>query len=418
VPPLLGKGFTKTNEPRIALIVTAIIAEISILLGGLNLIAPVITMFFLTTYGMVNTVAGLEHLVSNPSYRPAFKVHWLWSILGGLGCALAMFLINPWATVGATVIVVGIYSLLTRVRFRKVWGDMRSGLWFSLTRFGFLRFQSSQQHLRNWRPIVLVLSGNPKSRLTLVNFADWIEARRGLLLLAQIVIGSYDNLVPRHKKLQEALQTFIREHRLPAVAKTVIANDFESGVLTLLQVAGLGEFRPNTVLVGWSEDGFRQADFGRAIRRVLELEKNLLVFSATKSTTPLNRVIDVWWYAKDNGSLMLTLAYLLRSTLPWNRHKIRILRIISDPAGIEKAKQGTQGLIENFNIGAEVQVIVSQDPPLEVIARTSKRSELCFLGLSAASLEDSQSPLTRYAPLVSELEGNVVLTKSWHDLRL
>jgi len=417
VPRLFAKGHPVTREPRFALVVSAAIAEACILIGDLDLIAPIITMFFLATYGMVNLVAGLERLVSNPSYRPSFKVHWALSLLGAAGCAFVMFLIHPIATLVAFVVIAGIYSLLTRVRVRGAWGDMWSGFWFAFTRFALLRFEASRQHLRNWRPVILVLAGNPKERPQLVRFADWFESRRGFLFLARIVTGEWEQILPRQEALQESMQGFIREEGLSAVGKSVVADDFEQGVLTLLQVAGLGQFQPNTVMVGWSDDAVRQAVFARALRKILELERNLVVYAEAEPTGPLEPRIDVWWYAKDNGSLMLTLAHLLKGNLRWRNHTIRVLRIIADEGGIAAAEAGTREMLADFRIPTDVKVIVSGDPPLEVIARESKRSEVCFAGIAVAALSDTENPLAAYAPLIGNLEGHVFLTKSWHDLR-
>lgn len=417
VPRRLARGHGRHAEPRIALVVSALIAEACILLGDLNVIAPIITMFFLATYGTINLAAGLERFVYDPSYRPTFRVHWLPSLLGAMGCAFVMFLINAWATFAAVVVIAFIYGFLARVRFQTVWGDIRSGFWFVLTRFALLRFERSRQHVRNWRPVLLVLCGNPKARLTLVEFARWFEADRGLLFLAQIVTGEWEKLLPRHKGAKESLHNFIDENRLSAFAQTVIADDFEHGVATLLQVTGLGQFQPNTVLMGRSEDAIKQASFARAVRRILELQRNLVVYEEAEPDQHLEPVIDVWWYAKDNGSLMLTLAHLLHSNPRWRDHRIRVLRIISEEAGAEAAETGMRELIAEFRIETEVQIIVSQDAPLKVIAQTSERSEICFAGIAVESLVEKEDPLAKYAELLSTLRGHVLLTKSWHDLK-
>ena len=84
-----------------AVLVTTVIAITIIWMGDLNFVAPIITMFFLNTYGMINLVAGIEKLVGNPSFRPTFKIPWAVSMLGAVGCYGAMFLINTPATVNA-----------------------------------------------------------------------------------------------------------------------------------------------------------------------------------------------------------------------------------------------------------------------------------------------------------------------------
>ena len=100
-------------------------------------------MFFLATYGMTNGVAFLEAVVSNPSYRPDFKAHWLFSLVGAVGCLAIMFLLNVWATVAAIVFIFLFYVYLLQRRYETAWGDMRSGFWFSMTRFSLLKFGES-----------------------------------------------------------------------------------------------------------------------------------------------------------------------------------------------------------------------------------------------------------------------------------
>lgn len=229
VPRFLAKGRGPQNEPRAALILTFLIAAGCLVIGTLDLIAPLISMFFLTTYGTINLSTALERWAANPSYRPTFKVHWLFSLAGALGCGIAMFLLNPLATLLATVLIVGIYSFLKQRRYKTAWGDTRSGIWFAVTRVGLLQLSASHQHVRNWRPVIFALVGNPKSRLPLVQFANWLEARRGLLFMAQIVTGDWQKLLPRQANLQKSMEEFIREHRLSAVARTVLADDFECG---------------------------------------------------------------------------------------------------------------------------------------------------------------------------------------------
>lgn len=417
VPRIFGKGSGETNEPRTALIFTVLIAESCILVGDLNYIAPIITMFFLATYATINIVAGLERVVNNPSYRPSIKVHWTVSIFGCAGCVWIMFLISPGATVIAGLVVLSVYAVLTRKRFETAWGDIRSGVWFSITRLGLLRFEGSRKHIRNWRPVMLVLVGNPKARQRLVEFASWFEAGIGFLFLAQIVSGSWEKLLKRQESSQDSLQRYIRDQGISGVAKVVLADDFEHGVVTLLQVSGLGQFHPDTVLVGWNEDSLRQPGFSRTVRKILELKRNLIVFKEASESADLIKAIDVWWYSKDNGSLMLTLADLLSNNIDWSDHKIRVLRIIRDESAVAEVKAGTEEAIESLRVPAEVEIIVSNEPPFETIARQSAVTEVCFIGMAVEAMEHQGDALHAYRNLVSSLQGNVFLTKSWQDLR-
>lgn len=81
----------------------------AVALGDLDAVAPALTMFFLTTNGMINLVAGIEKLTGDPSFRPTLRVpRWI-SLAGAVGCLWVMFLINPAALAVAIVVEVGVY---------------------------------------------------------------------------------------------------------------------------------------------------------------------------------------------------------------------------------------------------------------------------------------------------------------------
>ena len=420
VPRGLARGHGPRNEPRLALVLSGLIALAAVWKGDLDLLAPLITMFFLTAYGTINLVAGLERWVANPSYRPTFRVHWVPSILGAGGCLLVMLLLNPIATPVAIASCSGIYWVLKGRQYRTAWGDVRSGFWFAVTRFGLLKFSASRTHVKNWRPVMLVLVGNPKNRLPMVQFASLVEARRGLVFLAQVVVGDWQNLLSQQADWRHTLERFIQENHLSAVAKTVLADDLEHGVSTLLQVAGVGSLEPNTVMIGWSDNALQHAIFVRTVHRILHLKRNLLVFreAETPSSARLECCIDVWWRAKENGSLMLTLAHLIQNAPRFRDHSIRVLRIIEDEAGRQPTEDAMRKLLVDGRVKGRVVVLASREPALNVMARVSETSEVCFVGLSVRALEEKENPLEGFTGLVAALKGNLVITKSWHELDL
>ncbi|MCF7688627.1 MAG: hypothetical protein K9N01_10025 [Cephaloticoccus sp.] len=415
VPRLFARGVGPTREPRLALFVSLILAGFCLLAGGLDVIAPVITMFFLAAYGTVNLAAGFCALAANPSYRPTFRTHWILSLAGAFGCFFVMVVLNPLATLASAVVIVGIFMVLKRRQYQTAWGDEWSGIWFAVARLGLLKMAASRKHRRNWRPVLLVLVGNPATRQNLVDFADGFEARRGLLFLAHIVTGNWQKLLTLQDKLDENLEEFIRENRLSAVAKTVLADDFEHGVSTLLQVSGVGALEPNTVLIGWSEDVLKKADFTSAIRRILQLKRNLLVYAeAELPRAQLTPSIDVWWRARDNGSFMLTLAHLLRSSSRWRGYTIRIMRVVSEESRREEAVESVTKFLTEARIDAVPEVVVSRKPVHDVIVEHSGNSEICFIGLK---LEDNHAePLAEHTDLVNRVKGHIFLAKSWDSL--
>ncbi|MEM6530458.1 MAG: amino acid permease, partial [Chloroflexota bacterium] len=192
VPSWIGLRLGSKTEPRMAVLITGVIAVIVIWMGNLDFVAPVISMFFLNTYGMVNLSAGIEQLVGNPSYRPRFKVPWYLSLVGAAGCYGVMLLINPIATVVAIVASYGIFFYLRRRSIERTWGDVRSGIWISLARFSLLELQKLDYHAKNWRPNIMVFTGQPYNRRQLTEVARWLTSGQGIVTFVQFIVSEVD----------------------------------------------------------------------------------------------------------------------------------------------------------------------------------------------------------------------------------
>jgi amino acid transporter len=418
-PRFLGKNSGPKKEPRIALVFSGILAAVCILMGDLNVVAPIISMFFLATYGMVNLVAGIERWVANPSYRPTFKVHWTLSILGAIGCICVMFLLNAWATIAAMVLMFGLYVYLTTRQYQTAFGDTWSGFWFSMVRFGLLKFNKSRQHIRNWRPILLVLSGNPKVRSKLVEFASLFESKRGFMFLAQILTGEWSQTLNRRTAALNSIEEFIDHNGLSAEAMVLSANNFDEGVSSLIQTCGVGPLLPNMIMVGWSEDAIKHSLFRRTIQRILELNRSLLLFvEAEKEDRELNPTIDVWWGARVNGTLMLTLAHLLHTNPDWKDCTIRMLLIIRNKDGAEEARKNLEADLKSARIVGEAVPVHSSGPPLEVIAQESSNSRVTFVGFNLQALTEEDNPLADYENFTKAIKGHIFFIKNWRELTL
>ena len=418
-PQFLAKLSGPKEEPRVALIVSGLIAAACILLADLNMIAPIISMFFLATYGMVNLVAGIERWVRNPSFRPTFKVRGIFSITGAAGCGFVMFLLSPWATIIAGALMLGLYIFLKTRDYQTAFGDTWSGFWFSMVRFGLLKFYKSQQHMRNWRPIILVLSGNPRVRRKLVEFASLFECKRGFMFLAEILTGRWSDTIPQRDAAKESIEKFIEEDKLSAEAIVLSSENLEKGVSAIIQTCGVGPLLPNMVMVGWSEDAIQHTLFRQTVQRILELQTSLLLFvEAEKADRGLKPTIDVWWGAKVNGTLMLTLAHLLQSNPEWKDCTIRMLLIVRDEQKMDEAKADLEADLESARIKGEAVPILSHAAPFDVIAKESDHSRVTFVGFNLQALTQDDNPLQDYENFMKSLNGHIFFIKNWQELTL
>lgn len=377
-------GSGKAGEPRRAVLLTFVIALTAVLLGDLNAIAPIITMAFMITYGLINLATFYESITRNPSFRPRFRwAHWSLSLLGTVGCLVVMCLIAPVAAILSIVAMGLLYWSIARREIQARWGDTRRGVIFERARTNLLKLEDEEYHPKNWRPIILALSGSGGHRPHLAVFGQWFTAGHGVLTLGQVIPGEVEDHLERRSNQLRLLRNFIQEEELQAFAAVAITRDVSEGIEQLVQLHGIGGFHPNTVLMGYPSDEGRAVPFGTALRIAGGLgQSSIVVYAAGEIEAPWQAPsgsIHVWWRGEANGSLMLLLAHLLKQTSEWRWHDLRLLRIISSEAGREEANEHLSELTETSRIEASTAVFVS-DNPMSVVQDYSQNAALVFLG--------------------------------------
>jgi amino acid transporter len=388
VPRVLGNRLGSATEPRLAVLVTAAIAIGVIWLGNLDFVAPIITMFFLNTYAMINLTAGLERLVGNPSFRPQIKVPWFVSLIGAAACYGVMFLINSTATSIAIIISYGIFLYLGKRSLSQDWGDLRAGIWFTLSRFGLSRLETERWHMKNWRPNIIVFSGLQTGFEELLEVGAWLGSGRGIISFFHLLVGAMDELAGRGHRMASAKHTqqYLREQGVVGFAECVIVNNFAQGVLDIVQAHGIAGLEPNTVLMGWSQDPEMQKSELQLMRHLVSLQKSVLFlhYNADRAYGQ-KRQIDIWWRGRDrNAELMVLLAHIIRLSRPWEGARIRVIRLLPREEGRAGAEKHLTQLLRQARVEAEPLILVSKSPDKsfpEILRETSQNTDLVFLGI-------------------------------------
>lgn len=155
---------SKRGEPINAMLITAIIVLIGISLRNLNTIAPILTMFFMITYAMVNVVALVEQALGLPSYRPTLKIPIIVPIIGAVGSISIMFVMNVLVALFSLVLIIAFYLYLVKMNIKSAAGDSRSGLFTALAEWATKKTNSLKQEreVRSWRPDLLMPVSMPK----------------------------------------------------------------------------------------------------------------------------------------------------------------------------------------------------------------------------------------------------------------
>jgi len=398
-PHVFGRAFGKRQDPRIATVASFLVALVGILLGDLNAIAPVLSMFFLTSYGLLNVSAGLEALIGTPSWRPKFRVHWAVSLLGAFFCFAAMFMINAGATFIAAFLAIGIYYMMKRRSLTAGWGDMRYGILMQITRLAVSKMVDSKPDEHTWQPNMLVLSGSPKTRWHLIELADAISQGRCFLTVAMIVPKS-ELSADRTASMTESIQQYLSKNDVSALVKVHPSEDPFTGAQDLVKAYGLGPVVPNTILLGHTEQEESFTDYAALIQVVHRTRRNLVIVREGEGSSVFGdrSRIDLWWRGKrENVGLMLSLAYLLSRDERWAKSRFILKTIVSSPDEYNEVQERTESFIKSRRLNAETEVIYSQSRDVfETIRNSSEGASLVFLGMRPPEDDEPVEEYSRY----------------------
>ncbi|MBS4057295.1 MAG: hypothetical protein KGZ82_08270 [Bacteroidales bacterium] len=374
-----ANGTGPSSEPRNALLLTFVIAELGILIGELDIIARIVSIFFITTYGFLNLSAAFESLTS-ADFRPSFKTPAWVSIVGSLACILVMIQLDFLAMLGAIVILGSIFLLLKRRQLVLETGDAWSSVWATLVRTSLRRLNRSSIHARNWRPNIILFCGPDTSRPHLIETARAFSGRLGIFSAFELVETKETKLL----KGQRYFSSTGKDGELQ-IHQHKCRNVFD-GMDEIARVYGFAGVEPNTILMGWSKNEQNKAQFLNLIQRFEESEFNT-VFLNYNPIRKFGRkkTIDVWW--SGNGNNLTFCIFLLRhftSSGDWKDANIRVLVIHKHHLLTEKIYQGLQRMLDHYRVNFEIKVIPNHIDGLaetDIISRESAQTDLCFIGL-------------------------------------
>lgn len=200
---------------------------------------------------------------------------WL-SLLGTILCVSVMFLIS-WATALLTfACVIALYLI---VHYRKPdvnWGSSTQAQTYKNALMSVQQLNNVEEHVKNYRPQILVLSGLPSVRSILVDFAYLITKNVSLLVCGH-VIQSVSN--QKHRLyMQQKTKEWFDDHKMKAFYAYVDDDDFESGCKALMQASGIGKLKPNVVMMGYKND-WKAADSNALKQYFNVVHKVKIIFS-------------------------------------------------------------------------------------------------------------------------------------------
>jgi solute carrier family 12 sodium/potassium/chloride transporter 2 len=421
VPRFFARGYGRDNEPRMGTMLTFVLAQVGVFVGSLDLIAPVLTMFFLATYGAINLASGLETWAANPSFRPTFKVPAVVSLVAAAACFYVMSIINLPAMLLAALILVGLFAFTQRRTLDSAFGDARHGIWSALVLAGLRNVRLSKEHPVNWRPNLVVMGGDVAERHHLLEIGSALVQSRGLVTYVHLLDGEVEERAEERRVLNELYQDQLAARYPNVFYRAEVVGDIYKGAVTAAQTYGIGNFQANAVMLGWPKTDDRIGGYMRMLRDLHLLERTiLLVREAPTGITPtLRGNIHVWWTgATANGSLMLLLAHLVTQHADWSGSRVTVLTAVDHADEVVDASIKIRTLLEAARIDADIDVVLTAGRPLyQVFAEESGRADLVFLGfLLPTDLRHSDGFYRRMAHITSGLPRTVLVSSArGHD---
>jgi len=422
-----AKGDGPLDNPRRAVLLSAAIALGTIGLGQLNLIARVVSMFFLISYGLLNYATFYEARTASPSFRPKFK--WFdmrLSLLGFLACLLVMLAIDFKVGLIAVSILFAIHQYLKRTSGPARWADSRRSYYLQRARENLLNAYIEPEHDRDWRPQILAFSKDAQRRSMLLSFASWLEGKSGLTTVVKILEGKGVKMLRMQEETEKELRSDISEQGFNAFPLVVFGSDSEVALSTLIQSIGIGPLKANTILLNWldpkskTHDAFRERYFIRNLKAAYGIGKNIVILGADdnkweqfQTASVKKRRIDVWWWGGATSRLMLLFAYLITRSEPWEEAEIRVLA-----AGYAKdSPEAMEDLKHSLNEARiEAEPIIVTDIDTKKLFEYSSDAAVVFLPfrlygnkvdcLINAPMEEilSQLPLTAFVLAAEDIE--------------
>lgn len=362
-------GRSRSGEPRKALFLTGLIVFAALMLRTLNTIAPLITLFFLLTYAMINLVVFLEQSMNLVSFRPLLRVPRVIPLLGTVGCVFTMFVVNPLFSFVAVGVVLVIHAILMRRQLVAPFGDLRSGLFVVLAEWAAKKVEElASSRERAWKANLLVPVEKVENLRRQFDFICNISRPKGFIKL----VGLTGKI--KQQRLMDELPELTADFTDKGVfaSWTVIsAASFGDNLKAGIETFGGTFFKPNLLLLTLPDDDEREGELRRIVEAALKNKIGILLLAGA-SRAGLGRPgwINIWFtdrgenweLSMDLGNQDLTLLIGLKLKNNWQA-KLRLLASVEDPGQAESARQFLRSMANLARI--PVDEIVIQTPSKE-----------------------------------------------------
>ena len=269
-----AQGWGSNNDPVRGYVLVFMISLICVLIGDLNVVSSLLSNFFVAAYALINFSVFHASITNSPGWRPSFKYYNEWiSLIGTILCIVVMFLMD-YKT--ALITFICVFFLYMFVYFRKPdvnWGSSSQSQSFTTALKAVQTLSKVEDHVKNYRPKLIVLSGSPEARPCLLDFANLITKNLSLLTVTEI--ADLDCDWKKLSALKTSANNWLSQNHIKAFYSLTRSHSFSDGVRVAVELNGLGKLSPNMLLIGfkndWKDDLEECEDYYKALQSAFDL---------------------------------------------------------------------------------------------------------------------------------------------------
>uniref|UniRef100_A0A4W6BP79 Solute carrier family 12 member 9 n=1 Tax=Lates calcarifer TaxID=8187 RepID=A0A4W6BP79_LATCA len=395
-----AKKTSHSGNPWVSVLISWFLVQLVLFSGKLNTIASIVTIFFLLVYAAVDLACLALEWASAPNFRPTFRYFtWHTCVLGIVGCAVMMFLINAIYASASIAFMLLLLLLIHYLSPTSSWGYISQALIFHQVRKYLLMLDVRKDHVKFWRPQVLLMVSNPRSSVGLITFINDIK-KSGLYVLGHVQLGDLNTLPSDPLQSQYDSWLSLVDHlNIKAFVNLTLADSVRHGVQHLLFISGLGGMRPNTLVLGFYDDCLPNdklvdpslQDYGEfgdgkvlgpqeyvaIIADAMKMLKNVVlaryfnnfdraqVLSPPSSSPGKGAVyVDVWpvnllrpdscSYVDTCSLFLLQLACILNMVRAWRKATLRLFLCVEEGRSVRGSEEKLGQLLKELRIKARI----------------------------------------------------------------
>jgi len=387
----IAKGTGKNKEPFNASIITVAIAAVFILMGAIDSVAEIISMFFMVTYGSLCLISFLNHFAADPAYRPRFTSRWYLSLFGAIACFGLMFFMNPAYAAMAIGLMVGLYFFLSYYNSdKKSIAAIFQGVIFQFNRGLHIFLQKAdKEQLRSWRPAAIAISEATFQRLGLFELIKWTSQKYGFGTYIHHINGYISK-----KSTQEASEIKNKLIDITGASKSkvyvdaIINSSFTSSLAQVLQMPSIAGISNNLIMMEYaSNDKEKLGQITENLSLIRSMKHDTVILKNSERGFGIKREIHIWITESDfeNANLMILLSYIISGHRDWKDSEIKIFACFTD----DHAEEETNKLFNLMKTGQlpispnNIKVVSLSDglAQYELIQKESRFADLNVVGM-------------------------------------